>query len=644
EGVLVGRYRIRGILGRGGMGVVYEAEDPELGRRVALKVLRAQLGKIAGARLLAEARAMAGVSDPNVCAVYDVGALDGRHYLAMECIPEGTLLTWLAAKRRTTPEIVAAFVGAGQGLAAAHAIGVVHRDFKPTNVLVDGRGRVLVCDFGLAATSQDPCLAAGGTPRYMAPEQRSDRADERVDQFAFGVALADALVGRRVPWRLRRVIDRARREDPAARFGSMRALLAALRVHARPASPTAAVGLGAAASVLGLIVAAGQPGRLHAGAPPEAIRSAPAVEPGVEGLIDAAERYGASQDATRMRALCDEALKRARALGDPAGIALALRHRGSLLGKVGEPAQAVADLREAFYRATQVGRDDIAADAAMIVVGLLATDLGDPEGALTWGRHAEGSMGRLDALPARLRADFDDVMGRVHKSLGEPAAARTRLQRAVATLRAASPELDLLLPIKLGALAGAERSQGDLVSARAHVEEAIAISTSLEGARSATVGALLSDLGSILAEQGAYEESLQTLIEAREIVVAAYDDRHTIVIGIDASRASALMKLRRFDDAMLLLEDTLPRAQVGAPFRCEVLERMAATRARQHRCDEARRRYHTAIDCWEDVYGPGTHFAQRALQGRTVCSAGADSGATSTGGAAGGGAIAATTG
>ncbi len=153
-GARIGRYEVLGTLGAGGMGIVYAARDPDLDRRVALKFLHSLQGgdeQAEGrARVLREAQAMARLSHPNVVAVYDVGAFRGQVFIAMELIEGSTLREWLGSAKRRWPEVLDILLRAGRGLAAAHAAGLVHRDFKPENVLVGNDGRVLVTDFGLA--------------------------------------------------------------------------------------------------------------------------------------------------------------------------------------------------------------------------------------------------------------------------------------------------------------------------------------------------------------------------------------------------------------------------------------------------------------------------------------------------------------
>ena len=195
---MIDRFEIRGRIGGGALGVVFAAWDPRLEREVAIKLLRSGSG--GPERLLAEARAMAKLSDANVVTVHEVGMMGDRVLLVMERIHGCTLRAWIDAEERSWREIVATFVCAGRGLAAAHRVGLVHRDFKPDNVLVDaGDMRVLVTDFGLARSEDDRDGQAGvGTPAYMAPEQHEGAAvGAAADQFAFCVALYEALWRRR---------------------------------------------------------------------------------------------------------------------------------------------------------------------------------------------------------------------------------------------------------------------------------------------------------------------------------------------------------------------------------------------------------------------------------------------------------------
>jgi serine/threonine protein kinase len=274
------------------MGVVYAARDPDLGRIVALKLLHedeaeaADVRKRHRARLLREARAMARLTHPNVATVFDVGTLpNGQVWVAIEFIKGRTLKRWLGERARSVAEVVEVFLAAGRGLVAAHELRIVHRDFKPENVLVGEDGRVVVTNFGLASvddtdTDVAPETTTGsrrrpdrdverltetgalqGTPAYMAPEQfLGEATDGRTDQFSFSVAFHEALVGV-LPFRansgselieavtkgqlcldaaerlspgLQAILRRGLSRQPADRYASMSDLLLAIRERAEP--------------------------------------------------------------------------------------------------------------------------------------------------------------------------------------------------------------------------------------------------------------------------------------------------------------------------------------------------------------------------------------------------------------------------
>ncbi|MCX4239668.1 serine/threonine-protein kinase [Paraliomyxa miuraensis] len=303
RGESVGRYVILERVGSGGMGVVYAAYDRDLDRRVAIKLLHAHHGpdpetkeSKGQARLLREAQAMAKLAHPNVVAVHEVGTFQHRTFVAMEFVDGPTFKQWRKQARRSWREVVEVLVQAGKGLAAAHEQGLVHRDFKPENMLLGRDGRVRVLDFGLARSMSEGSerlqlplepewlprdstsirlTATGaltGTPAYMAPEQyRGQATDARTDQFAFCVTLWEALYDERpfrgdnraqlamavckgelreppprdVPAFLRRALRRGLSLRPDERFESMEALLAAIdRDPGRTRRRMLAAGLG----------------------------------------------------------------------------------------------------------------------------------------------------------------------------------------------------------------------------------------------------------------------------------------------------------------------------------------------------------------------------------------------------------------
>jgi len=280
RGDKVGRFVVLNRIGSGGMGVVFSAYDPKLDRKVALKLLRSGRSSSADpgeaqTRLMREAQAMAQLSHPNVISVYDVGTISDEVYIAMELVEGTTLTGWLRKWERPWTDVLDKFVQAARALAAAHAAGLVHRDFKPDNVLVGNDERVRVMDFGLARwsltedtgpTDEEARLAAVvselnrtltrsgailGTPRYMAPEQFLGRdTDARSDQFSFCVALYEALYGeypfeggsaqqlaetdkqaelaqpsKNVPMWVHQILERGLKRTAQARYPSMDVLL-----------------------------------------------------------------------------------------------------------------------------------------------------------------------------------------------------------------------------------------------------------------------------------------------------------------------------------------------------------------------------------------------------------------------------------
>ncbi|MBZ5712624.1 serine/threonine-protein kinase [Nannocystis pusilla] len=261
-------------IGAGGMAVVYLARDRQLGRPVAIKLQRRPADPGGLSRALREAMAMARLSHPNVLTVHEIGELGPRIYIVMEHIDGWNARAWLA-RRPDRAAIIDLFLQAGEGLAAAHAVGIVHRDFKPDNVLVGRDGRVCVGDFGLARVEHGDTAAStpgdtaaalahavtvdgaiAGTPAYMAPEQRAGHGvDARADQFAFCVALRESL-GSNAPAWLERILRRGSDEQPERRFASMRALLTAIRSEARAARRRPMI-LAGVAACLGAGVAAG---------------------------------------------------------------------------------------------------------------------------------------------------------------------------------------------------------------------------------------------------------------------------------------------------------------------------------------------------------------------------------------------------
>ncbi len=342
-GTMLGRYVLLSEAGSGGMGVVMAAYDRELDRKVALKLLRPGLSRSGEARLRREAQSLAQLQHPSVVTVYEVGAVGGQLFLAMEYVDGLTLDDWAARHRGQWRRIVDVAMRAGRGLAAAHAVGLVHRDVKPSNILVGHDGRVCVVDFGIATPTgrtvdsdlveasdarHDPAPervvealtevgAVIGTPAYMAPEQhRGEPVDARSDQFAFCVTLYRVLyerapfagddlqalrasvdagrvepepLGSKVPGTVRRVLLRGLSVRPERRWPSMDALLDALgrAVSRRRWALAGGLGLVAASGLVGVALLPG---------PDRQAMACPSAEERLRGVWDE-ERVAAVEEA-----------------------------------------------------------------------------------------------------------------------------------------------------------------------------------------------------------------------------------------------------------------------------------------------------------------------------------------------------------
>jgi tetratricopeptide (TPR) repeat protein/predicted Ser/Thr protein kinase len=482
RGRVVDRYMIVDELGAGGMGVVYKAYDPDLGRLIALKLVRPSAASRATIRLVREARAIARLAHPNVVAVHDVGELDAEIFIAMEYVEGERLRDWLNAPRPLRA-ILDAFLQAARGLGAAHDAGLVHRDFKPDNVLVGLDGRVRVVDFGLAREARDddpierlnrdgdelfdsgpdtptsgdpidaaaavdlgrtitPTGAAVGTPRYMAPEQHLGRdCDARADQFAWGVALYEALTRQRpfdgsgkqlrksvllgelrpfpasagVPEWLQAVVVRALSVAPAARFGSMHEVIAELTDDRGAHRRAALDGSGNTEPM----VAAFPPPDEHA-----------ARVHRLRGHLEQAW-------SKKSRGAYAAALAMARQIAaDAIHIdylplqAAALYLRGNLEHRTGDSQEAVASLYEAARVAARAGDDWQVANTWIFLVQVQGVGLGHTAEADTIARVAEVALDRVGDN-ASLRSRLWNYWGAALAAGGRHADAAAQIERAV---------------------------------------------------------------------------------------------------------------------------------------------------------------------------------------------------------------------
>ena len=492
-----GRYRLGERLGEGGLGVVYEARDPELDRTVAVKVLRPEIsagdGSRARRRLIREARAMASLAHPNVVEVYDVSSDARGMLIVMERLYGVTLGKWLT-ERRTVDEVLAVMDAAGRGLQAAHEAGLVHRDFKPGNVFVCDDGQVKVLDFGLARPSESAPASADevtpyasplagaeldvdvtrtgavlGTPAYMAPEQhRSEPADARTDQFAFCAtlyralydvlpfagdrvdALEEAKRDRRVttppnpvpvPGRLHAAILRGLSPDPRDRWPTMASLLTALRRSASLGrTPVRALlaTLGVAGlAAIALLDAPGSDGSPIA----QAEETAPPDLP--DAQRERALALGRRSDNLAEQGDYDGAIATATELAelsDDDRVRFSGLHRRArfqlLIGRYREGAR---DAVSASHIATTLDDDEGALRASAIAI-YGYTEAGDFDDARRWSGFADALLER-DDLSAQARSEALGAQGGMHRYLGELEQSAAKFEAAL-DLALSDPDTD----------------------------------------------------------------------------------------------------------------------------------------------------------------------------------------------------------
>ncbi len=456
----LGRYRLERVIGSGGMGVVWQAWDPALERKLAIKLLRPEATDDAGAaRLVREARALAKLQHPNVVAIYDVGELAGEVFIATELIDGESMDRW--QRRRPPRDVIAAYAQAARGLAAAHELGFVHRDVKPSNILVARDGRVRIGDFGLAIREPAPTEpgiatesrltgdgAVVGTPAYMAPEQRAGEAvDARADQFSLCLALAEALLGARpaadstaallastgisAPWS---AIARGLSALPEARYPDVGPLIVALagdrpRSRARLAIVAGVLAVAAVGGAVALRVARRDPVATCAARDPLAGAWGPVQRVAIESTFRAAQLpYAADASASAIRAIDGwagelEAEDRRACLADDAMLpkrqACLARARGQLV--------ALVDTLVSHPDASAIQRAGAAA-RALPAPSACATDAGLADQIIA---PDVVTAARMDALSARV------TDARTLRHFGKLADARIAAEGALAVARAA---------------------------------------------------------------------------------------------------------------------------------------------------------------------------------------------------------------
>jgi len=661
-GNVVDRYVVEARLGAGGMGVVYAARDPELDRRVALKLLHARvLGDAsatdARARLQREAQALARVSHPNVIGVHDIGTHAGQVFVAMELVDGWTLRQWLREKKRPWREIVATFLLAARGLAAAHRAGLIHRDVKPDNILIGRDGRVRVTDFGLARSlaadeGEAGAAPAGGasaltatltqtgttlgTPAYMAPEQHTGApTSPRTDQFSFCVALHEALYGERpfagddlvtladaihagqvraapvdtdVPGRLRKLLLRGLSADPEARWPSMDALIAALGPERTRARRLALVGVPVA--LVALLAAAAIPLLRHPAASAAMCKGA-------------AHKLDGVWNAGRKHALHDAFHASGHPLAEPtwtlveqrldgyAGAWVAMHDDACAATRVrGEQTEQLLGLRMQCLEGRLSGLRELTtifahADAQVVGKALAASErLARLEGCAASAELLAPIPPPADAKTAAAVAEVRASLarGRVQLDAGKFDDSRAIARAALAESRALAyapleAEVHILLALQ-------DNLAGDMKAAEPELRQAVKLAEMGFHDRAKAEAQVV--LVATLAWLGRHNDALEWA-EYAQAVLARLGGDAELEANLAENVAVVFSSMHRFSDATRELDKALAmRKRLFGAHSTEVagtLALLAAVQTNQGLHEQARATTLEAMALWKDIYG-----------------------------------------
>ncbi|PZR13528.1 MAG: hypothetical protein DI536_12270 [Archangium gephyra] len=659
-GTHVGRYELSRFVGAGAMGVVFEAQDPALHRRVALKVMRSSTSQRAQELLQREAQVMAKLSHRHVATVFDAGVHETRSWVAMEFIEGRTLRGWLAEGTHGPRAILERLLEAGRGLEAAHAAGVVHRDFKPDNVLIDARdgGRAVVTDFGLSLASREVSesgRALVGTPAYMAPEQRAGIADARSDQFSFAVTAVEAFTGQRgeagmqvtqarVPRALRAPLTRALQREPSARWPDMRALLAAM---APPRRETRVLVGAAALALIGLsTVFFLSWSRAHvcddAGASVAAVWNAearasvtqsllatrvPFATVAAAGLVTELDRWAEHWRAHAVDACEDTALRR-----EQSGETMELRRdcldarlhefRSLLTALKSADADVVKHADEIASRLAPLSAcDDVRALRAPIPlpasptqaarIAQLRDALADASGLRVTSRFKEARAAlatiegdALDAGYRPLEADVLVQLGMLDAELEQFDSAEQRLHRALVAAQAGGHTRAAAQAwIALTLLEGIQRGH----PTEAHRAAELASAASERLGRPATLeGAISTNFGTVLAREGRHEDARAAYEKSLQLAREDDAQTHTIAQALNAIGAQerhlghADAALKRHQEALELVTRAYSPTH---PSVAPIMKNIGNVHLEAGRFDEALAWYRKTIAVQSEAFG-----------------------------------------
>jgi eukaryotic-like serine/threonine-protein kinase len=614
RGDTLGRFVVLDRLGQGGFGVVLAAYDPDLDRKVAIKLIHPRLFQYispedAKQRLLREARSLAQLSHPNVVAVHEIGTFGEAVFIAMEFVPGRTLRDWIVKDRPGREDILEVFVAAGRGLAAAHRAGIIHRDFKPDNVMICTDGRVRVLDFGLARAAEEGTAArraerpagtgddvdivltrAGavmGTPAYMAPEQHEGRpADARTDQFSFCVSLYEALYGMRpfpgstlpelsssviagqlrapppdsgVPRSIERALVVGLATEPAARHATMDELLAELERSPRREAEDLLAGRWDPEARRAIEAAFARIGT--AGAAAAVRRTEELLDGYAAAWVDA---YAAARE---------PGADTGRAHERAAWLMARLDELGALVEVLSAADETIADHAvEACHQLAPLDRDkaglaasepalpadpELRQRVARLRVRLARArklaDAGKYGSALEVAREAQGEAAGQGYLP--LEAEAAAAVGELAAQCGDPAAAESALWEAVLLADESGHDaVRARAACALVSIVGDVRARPDEGKRWARMARAVAVR---RGGDDRLIGQVQLALARVLLRNGEYRAGCAQAREGAEALAAALGDEHPQVAEARATVGDALRELGAWDEAASELERAL---------------------------------------------------------------------------------------
>ena len=614
-GDTLGRYRVERTLGAGAMGVVFAAHDPKLRRSVAVKLWRPERDFAPDrnrSRLLAEARAMARVSHPNVVPIYDVGVEREAVFIAMERVTEGSLAGWLKT-RRPWRAVLRLMTAAAEGLAAAHDAGLIHRDFKPGNVLLTQDGRVLVADFGLAIVDRlrdareteellQSATGPAGTPMYMAPEQlRGERGDARSDQYAFAVTLYEALYGHHpfraatveallvqqsagvgecpdpeIPFWVHEAVARGLAEDPRERFASMREFMSALQPPRRRRVPWS-VGVSVAAALVVAAAWSHVPTEARSATQPTG-HVADEERPETSACRDELERMNTlvAAGSTAQALRVGENIHRTCAASDRL-LAQALSSRGVAHMDQAEYDAGERDLRAAFELASQNGQEYYAMHAAADLADV-TVQTGRLDAANRWLRQAEAIQARFDA-GAQMRIRLLRRRAHVAYREGKLDEHVAHVEHAIELTKTepVGRELEARLRFEL---ARGKSAQGHYDEARALWQETLPIAREIEGPSSPWVVGILGNLASLAHAQGRDEDAIERLHEVIPLTIENHGHNHPSVGVGYAILGAAQQGLGQLGEALTSFDRAVAVFESACDGPCPQLPQTLSSRSR----------------------------------------------------------------